>query len=249
VDYLKSHPNAALRTRILKEIAKVDKRITDENSWRKISAYAKDPSVDIFKRVKAFERYLSDRSSVRYRTQAERVMVYLRQEKQTELNRRRMAEKERKREAARALAQKKEQARIEKEKQKISSVLHQAGGRYVVNSDGTVTDQQTGLMWALIDSKAELNRCVTYAEAQAYVAGSETGGYGDWRLPTTNDLLVLLNNPPHFPGSGVTWYWSSESYWKGYHEIAKTVAEKRKNQWRKDEADLEQCGAVRAVRP
>lgn len=248
-DYLKGHPQTVLRTRILKEIKKIDKRITDENSWRKMTAYAKDSSVDIFKRAEAFEKYLSDPASIRYRKPAARIMASLRQEKQVALKQRRIAREERRKEAARAVALKKEKARIEKEKQKISRAFSPSGERYVVNSDGTVTDQRTGLMWYMIDSTAELNRCVTYEEARSYVAGIEAGGYQDWRLPTTNDLLVILNTPPYFPSSGVTWYWSSESYWKGYYEIVKIVAEKRKNQWVKDEAGMEQCGTVRAVRP
>jgi hypothetical protein len=59
---------------------------------------------------------------------------------------------------------------------------------YVDNSDGTVTDLNTGLMWQKTPGDK-----VTYAEA---VAGADTfnlAGYDDWRLPTIKELYSLID--------------------------------------------------------
>lgn len=59
---------------------------------------------------------------------------------------------------------------------------------YVDNSDGTVTDLNTGLMWQQTPGDK-----VTFDEA---VAGAETfnlAGYDDWRLPTIKELYSLID--------------------------------------------------------
>lgn len=64
------------------------------------------------------------------------------------------------------------------------------------NSDGTVSDLNTGLMW---QKTPDLDNKVTYAEA---VAGADTfnlAGYTDWRLPTIKELYSLID----FNGSSV----------------------------------------------
>lgn len=60
---------------------------------------------------------------------------------------------------------------------------------YQDNGDGTVTDLNTGLMWA----KSYTEDKVTFDEA---VAGADTfslAGYSDWRLPTIKELYSLMN--------------------------------------------------------
>lgn len=58
---------------------------------------------------------------------------------------------------------------------------------YTDNRDGTVTDNVTGLMW-----QSGFTLC-TYDEAQAAAQQADTGGYGDWRVPTIKELYSLID--------------------------------------------------------
>lgn len=64
--------------------------------------------------------------------------------------------------------------------------LHPAS--YIKNSDGTVTDQVTGLMW-----EADMGEKMTLEEAQKKAATSNLGGHKDWRVPTLKELYSLIN--------------------------------------------------------
>ena len=59
---------------------------------------------------------------------------------------------------------------------------------YKDNGDGTVTDLNTGLIWA----KAYVSD-VTYTEAVAGASSYSAGGYTDWRLPTIKELYSLMD--------------------------------------------------------
>ncbi len=65
---------------------------------------------------------------------------------------------------------------------------------YVDNGDGTVTDLNTGLMWA-----SDPGEKVTWAEAMAGAEDYSLAGYDDWRLPTVKELYSLIT----FSGSSV----------------------------------------------
>jgi hypothetical protein len=64
---------------------------------------------------------------------------------------------------------------------------------YTDNGDGTVTDNNTGLMW----QKTPPQDKMTYVEAKAYVESLEIGGYTDWRLPTIKESFSLANLGGH----------------------------------------------------
>lgn len=67
------------------------------------------------------------------------------------------------------------------------------------NGDGTVTDKVTGLMWQKAGSPSEM----TFNVAGNYVQelnSSRFGGYGDWRLPTMEELCSLLEGTPNKSG-------------------------------------------------
>jgi len=57
------------------------------------------------------------------------------------------------------------------------------------NGDGTVTDRNTGLMWAQTDS----GRGMTWEDALSYAEKSEYAGYSDWRLPNAKELQYLVD--------------------------------------------------------
>jgi hypothetical protein len=60
---------------------------------------------------------------------------------------------------------------------------------YTDNGDGTVTDDNTGLMWQQTPPSEKM----TYDEAVEYVENLELGGYSDWRLPTIKESFSLAN--------------------------------------------------------
>lgn len=59
---------------------------------------------------------------------------------------------------------------------------------YTDNSNGTVTDNVTGLMWQKEDNNTEYN----WEEARSYCNDLSLGGFSDWRLPNIYELTSLL---------------------------------------------------------
>ena len=59
----------------------------------------------------------------------------------------------------------------------------------VDNSDGTITDNATGLMWQQVDDGNTYN----WKEALALATQSELAGYSDWRLPNTKELHSIVD--------------------------------------------------------
>ncbi len=60
---------------------------------------------------------------------------------------------------------------------------------FVDNSDGTITDLATGLMWMQNDSESGL----IWQEALAYAEGLTQADYGDWRLPDAKELQSIID--------------------------------------------------------
>jgi hypothetical protein len=102
------------------------------------------------------------------------------------------------------------------------------------NLDGTITDNNTGLMWQQTPDFERHN----FYDAFDYVDELETGGYTDWRLPTIKELYSLIysngsldesstsNSQPYLYNeyfdfeydemmSYAGQYWSSTKYVKG----------------------------------
>jgi hypothetical protein len=68
-------------------------------------------------------------------------------------------------------------------------------------------------------------------------------------LPTASELAGILKQAPFFPASGAEWYWSSESYAKGFHTVANIVSAKQETIYTREFRKISECGSVRAVRP
>ena len=64
-----------------------------------------------------------------------------------------------------------------------------ASKRFVDNSDGTVTDNKTGLMWVAKDNGVPIN----WHGATEYCKNLRVGGYSDWRMPTLAELASLFD--------------------------------------------------------
>jgi len=74
------------------------------------------------------------------------------------------------------------------------------------NSDGTVTDDDTGLMWLLANPMVSK----TWDEAVAWADNLVFAGHDDWRLPSANDLTTGLPD--------TTW-WSTNNEWGHLYAI------------------------------
>jgi Protein of unknown function (DUF1566) len=79
--------------------------------------------------------------------------------------------------------------------------------KYVNNSDSTITDMVTGLMWQQTedsngDGTINFYDKLTDSEALAGAATCKTGGHTDWRLPTIKELysLAMFNGFESGPG-------------------------------------------------
>ena len=82
------------------------------------------------------------------------------------------------------------------------------------NGDGTITDNNTGLMWQKSDGGE-----MTYENAASYCQTLSLGGYHDWRLPTSHELFLIhifdnVNpalNTVYFTKTTAEYWWSSEA--------------------------------------
>ena len=60
--------------------------------------------------------------------------------------------------------------------------------RFSFTADSTVLmDKETGLMWPLQDNGSDIG----WPEAKEYCEKYSLGGYGDWRMPTQDELATL----------------------------------------------------------
>ena len=60
---------------------------------------------------------------------------------------------------------------------------------YTDNGDGTISDTNTGLMWAQDDDGVTLD----WQDALAYAESSDKAGYTDWRLPNVKELQSIVD--------------------------------------------------------
>jgi len=90
------------------------------------------------------------------------------------------------------------------------------------NTDGTVTDRATGLMWAKNDSGQGLD----WEHALAYAASLKLAGHADWRLPNAKELQSIVDytripaiNPifqtSSLPDHNHPFYWTSTTHLDG----------------------------------
>ncbi len=74
--------------------------------------------------------------------------------------------------------------------------------RFVDNSDGTVTDHESQLMWKRDDSFLDLDKWVSWEEAKNYINAmnkSRFAGNTDWRMPTRKEAQTIYD-----PGNPIT---------------------------------------------
>jgi hypothetical protein len=100
---------------------------------------------------------------------------------------------------------------------------------YTDNGNGTVTDNNTGLMWQQQDAGNEYNWYqatgtydTSYDPSSQNACGAfNLGGYSDWRLPSKKELMTIVDYSVPYPGPTINLifeniqedaYWSSTGY-------------------------------------
>jgi len=102
------------------------------------------------------------------------------------------------------------------------------GKRFVDNGDGTVTDNEMGLMWKQTDSYQDTSKWCNWFTSLDYIRElglKKFAGYIDWRIPTLEeaeglydedtfirdmDRLEIYIDPCFSPGGGFTTWTSDE---------------------------------------
>jgi len=100
------------------------------------------------------------------------------------------------------------------------------GGQYgtfdslIINSDGTVTDTSTGLMWQEVDAGE-----MPWESALDYCEELNLAGYDDWRMPNKNDLQSLINYSVYSPSIDSTAFPTTrlDGYWSSTTKVYSTV--------------------------
>jgi len=109
---------------------------------------------------------------------------------------------------------------------------------YTDNGDGTMTDNNTGLMWKRCsEPDTQTSGCTgthstyTWQAAITQCEGLTYATYSDWRLPNAKELWSITKLEPGaapyidqtaFPGTVSNWYWSATTY-PNYTDYALSV--------------------------
>ena len=124
----------------------------------------------------------------------------------------------------------------------LSGMLKNLGGFFIDNNNGTVTDKRTGLMWSIFHASLAGNSCVNHREALQYVNRLGTAGYRDWRVPSVEELQVILQTRPLFPADRSTFFWTSELFWHGWNEMAFIFSPHNNTEWKKESVGWKSAG-------
>lgn len=269
IDYLGSNLDSTVKNDIREQIANLNQKIELQAKWEETSSYCRNSQIDVYQRIRELKDYMDRDAPGMFKRDAEALMRDLKKEER--VGQARMAESLREREEnARYAKVQAERDRVMQERERIRSgeskrkareqklgeearrmsrVLGDSNGRFRVNSDKTVTDSRTGLVWCLVDSYSSDDGCMDFESARDYVRSLNVGGYRDWRLPDTGELAMLYNSKPYFPSSGASWYWTLRSSSEAWNDRAAVFYPDRKDVFEQVYKNKSDCGFVHAVRP
>lgn len=269
IDYLGSNIDSTVKNEIREQIANLNQKIELQAKWEETSSYCRNSQIDVYQRIRELKDYMDRDAPGIFKRDAEALMRDLKKEER--VGQARMAESLREREEnARYAKVQAERDRVLQERERIRSgeskrkareqklgeearrmarVLGDSNGRFRANSDKTVTDSRTGLVWCLVDSYSSDDGCMDFESARDYVRSLNVGGYRDWRLPDTGELAMLYNSKPYFPSSGASWYWTLRSSSEAWNDRAAVFYPDRKDVFEQVYKNKSDCGFVHAVRP
>jgi len=211
-----------------------DETEKEVKDWKAVTAYVQDQRTSLSNRISKVEGYIRNYPQGSYTPKAKIVLAALIKHKRIEDSQRRQNISD-----AALKAQ---------EKHRISRWLQIAGESFIDNKNGTVTDRRTGLTWCLFNAALTNNECITHREALQYVKHLKTGGHSDWRIPSVEELQIILQTQPLFPANATHFFWTSELFWHGWNKMAYVFTPDTAMKWKKDSARIENCGSVLAVR-
>jgi len=97
---------------------------------------------------------------------------------------------------------------------------------FTKNEDGTVVDNNTGLIWQEIPSSDEYS----WQESIDYVNDLELGGYDDWRVPTVKELYSIADFSKGWPYLDTNYFslasgeiTKDEQFWSSNYYVGITV--------------------------
>lgn len=143
---------------------------------------------------------------------------------------------------------------IENKMKEIQKKLLESNGRFIEKKGGVAIDTKTGLMWDILGSDlTNPDECVTYEQGKNYIENLTSGGYTDWRMPTTDELAGLYNSSPAFPVMTDKWFWTSKSHIsysdRKYIKVDVFLKEgSTGSAWELARKASEECGTALAVR-
>jgi hypothetical protein len=98
-------------------------------------------------------------------------------------------------------------------------------GRFIINTDGTVSDTQTGLMWQRCSYgqvyNTQTNLCdgstpaLNWQEALRGALNDTTADYNDWQVPNIKELASILEHSCTEPSINETVFFATklQNYW------------------------------------
>ncbi len=100
-------------------------------------------------------------------------------------------------------------------------------------NDSVYTDKETGLMWqdVIYDDKSDgaykkdksACKAGSLSFAKNYCESSSMGGYNDWRLPTSNEMMALFEKEKVFKDNRDADFWTSTPAGKDKQYVVYTV--------------------------